>query len=180
MSIYTKTGDNGTTGLFGGTRVGKDSQIIDVLGNIDELNASIGILISTSSIPPDIKELLLHTQNKMFEIGTIVANPAKYQSETNFNEEHTNHLELLIDKYESLIEPLSNFILPGGCPLAANLHLTRAICRKLERSLVTFRNTGSNKFINELKYLNRLSDLLFVLARFVNKVENVPETIWRG
>jgi len=89
-------------------------------------------------------------------------------------------VELLIDKYESLIEPLSNFILPGGCPLAANLHLTRAICRKTERGLVTFRNTGSNKFINELKYLNRLSDLLFVLARFVNKVENVPETIWRG
>lgn len=184
MSIYTKTGDNGTTGLFNGTRVSKDSEIIDVLGNIDELNAFLGIIVNNCQKTKNVQvtDILQIIQTDLFNLGTVIANPTllltadkKYITDLNIK-----YLEQTIDKLSLELPELVNFILPGGCSAGAKIHFSRAICRKTERSLVAFKNIGSNKFVNELKYLNRLSDLLFVLARYINKLENTPEIIWKS
>jgi len=178
MSIYTKTGDNGTTGLIGGTRVGKDSEIIQVLGSIDELNAFLGIIINELQKNNflQITSILSTIQTNLFELGAEIANLKNTNTNPNYTAEF---LEKNIDQLTLQIDKLTNFILPGGSSVGAKLHYARTICRKAERHLVTLRNTGSNKFNNELKYLNRLSDLLFVLARYTNKIENYPETIWK-
>ena len=179
MSIYTKTGDNGTTGLFGGTRVTKDSLVIEVLGSIDELNACIGILLSLQISDKNIQDTFIKIQNNLFDIGTIIANTSKYQDES-FNTENISFLESIIDTFETKVEPLKNFILPGGTNLASLTHFTRSVCRRTERVLVSYKNSQSNKFVNELKYLNRLSDLLFVTARYINKLDSTTEIIWKN
>jgi len=180
MKIYTKTGDRGETGLFGGQRVSKDSLRISAYGTIDELNSYVGYTI-TEVIDESIKNNLLEIQNYLFTVGSDLATPdTDKNSKLNIQRtpvEFYKAIELMIDHYESELHELKNFILPGGSKSAALLHICRTVCRRAEREVVALKKTvtiGDNIVI----FLNRLSDLFFVLSRFENKVSNHPDTIW--
>ncbi len=180
MKIYTKTGDNGETGLFGGERVSKDSLRIEAYGTIDELNSFLGLTI-TEVCDKSVKELLISIQNKLFVLGSDLATPINEKTSklsiTRVPKKFYKDLEKSIDKFENKLEPLRNFILPGGTKSAAMLHICRTVARRAERRVVALNNTvkvGQNIII----FLNRLSDLLFVLARYENKCQNVPDTKW--
>jgi cob(I)alamin adenosyltransferase len=180
MKIYTKTGDKGETGLFGGERVSKDSLRISAYGTIDELNSFIGLAI-TEVRDEGVKRNLLKIQNQLFVVGSDLATPDDEKTKK-LNIERTPasyyiQIENLIDDYDAKLEELRNFILPGGSKSAVLLHVCRTICRRAEREVVALKNSvtiGENIII----FLNRLSDLLFVLSRFENKVSNHPDTIW--
>jgi cob(I)alamin adenosyltransferase len=180
MKIYTKTGDKGETGLFGGERVSKDSLRISAYGTIDELNSVIGLAI-TEVGDKSVKENLLKIQNQLFVVGSDLATPEDEKTKKlNIQRTPASYyadIEKMIDEYDEQLEELRNFILPGGSKGAAMLHVCRTICRRAEREVVALKNSvtiGENIII----FLNRLSDLLFVLSRFENKVSNHPDTIW--
>jgi len=180
MKIYTKTGDQGETGLFGGERVSKHSTRLDAYGTVDELNSFIGYTI-TEVISNDIKSLLTDVQQKLFVVGSDLATPQTEKNQklkiTRTPDHYISETEKLIDNYESQLEELKNFILPGGSKGAALLHICRTIARRAEREIVALKNTeeiGNNIII----FLNRLSDLFFVLSRFENKYSNIPDTKW--
>ena len=179
MKIYTKTGDKGETGLFGGQRVSKDSLRISAYGTIDELNSFIGLAI-TEVRGEGVKADLLNIQNKLFVLGSDLATPEHKTNKLSILRtpvSFSTEMEEMIDKYDAQLEELHNFILPGGTKSAALLQVCRTICRRAEREVVALRSTvtiGDNILI----FLNRLSDLLFVLSRFENKVSNQPDTIW--
>jgi len=180
MKIYTKTGDGGETGLFGGERVSKNAIRIEAYGTIDELNAFIGLTIIEVS-DKGIKVLLQKIQNWLFSIGADLATPddekTKKLNVFRTPEEYYSYLEKEIDKYESKLGELRNFILPGGTRGAALLHICRTIARRAERKVVALNNTvkiGNNIII----FLNRLSDLFFVLARFDNAISGTPDIKW--
>jgi cob(I)alamin adenosyltransferase len=180
MKIYTKTGDQGETGLFGGERVSKHSTRLDAYGTVDELNSYIGYTI-TEVISNDIKSLLTDVQQKLFVVGSDLATPQTEKNQklkiTRTPDHYISETEKLIDNYESQLEELKNFILPGGSKGAALLHICRTIARRAEREIVALKNTeeiGNNIII----FLNRLSDLFFVLSRFENKCSNIPDTKW--
>jgi cob(I)alamin adenosyltransferase len=180
MKIYTKTGDKGETGLFGGERVSKDSLRISAYGTIDELNSFIGLAI-TEAKDEGVKKNLRKIQNQLFVVGSDLATPENEKS-NKLNIKRTpssfyTDIEKMIDNYDAELEELRNFILPGGSKSAALLHVCRTICRRAEREVVALKNSvtiGENIII----FLNRLSDLLFVLSRFENKVSNHPDIIW--
>jgi len=179
MKIYTKTGDDGTTGLFGGSRLRKDAARIEAYGDIDELNASLGVVLAhLPTSAHSTRGWLEAVQNDLFVIGAILANPsAGSQKRAEFSSNRTADLEAHIDQMEKNMNPLKNFILPQGVPCATFLHLSRAICRRAERHVVAL---DSQEKIDAplLAYLNRLSDFLFVLARWVNRQEGGTETAW--
>ncbi len=179
MKIYTKTGDKGSTALVGGLRVAKDSLRVECYGTVDELNSLLG-LVNAEIGSDDVKELLANIQNRLFTMGGELATPSN-KSELNSNKLKDDDILLLensIDKYENNLEPLKQFILPGGSRGASLLHLARSVCRRAER-LVT--SLSKNEKLSELIliYLNRLSDLLFVLARFENNVNQIPDIPWQ-
>lgn len=177
--IYTKTGDSGETGLFGGPRVKKDSARIEAYGTVDELNAVLG-LARTGELPAEIGEALTRIQNELFEIGAELAtpNPAAHGMQT-VGAEHIQALEALIDQHESRLPPLKWFILPGGSREAGYLHLARTVCRRAERRLVTLMAQPQERVSTHLViYLNRLSDLLFVLARATNAAAGQADIPW--
>ena len=178
MKIYTKFGDSGETVLYGGTRLGKDALQFEAIGTVDELNAYIGYA-QTLIDDPDLSELLARVQNHLFTVGADLATPTTHtkSSEMRISEEFTTEMEAAIDALSAELPPLKNFILPGGCPAGAILHITRVVCRRSERCVVRLaRETDVNMEI--LRSLNRLSDLLFVLARTVNFRAKAPESIW--
>ncbi len=180
MKIYTKTGDSGQTGLFGGPRVGKDNPRIEAYGAVDELNAALG-LARTEPLPVEIDRLLARVQNELFDLGAELAtpNPAAHGTDT-LGPSQIAALEQAIDRHEAGLAPLKEFILPGGTRGAALLHVARTICRRAERRLVTLRETPNERISPHLLvYLNRLGDLLFVLARAVNAAAGVPDVPWR-
>lgn len=172
--IYTKTGDNGTTGLAGGKRVSKDSPLIEASGSLDELNAAIGSTRACS--PPDnVDSLLEAIQNDLFTIGIQISTPEDAGVRiSGIGEEKIGNLEREIDALEDRLPPLKNFILPGGSQEAAFLHLARTIARRAERRCVAL-SRSAKVDPRILRYLNRLSDLLFLLARYVNHCRNVPD-----
>jgi len=178
VKIYTKTGDDGTTGLFGGPRVPKDSPRIEAYGAIDELNALLG-LARTEPLGPQLDSLLARVQNELFDLGAELATPDPVSKGTaTLGLSHAATLEAAIDLYEEQLEPLRQFILPGGCPAAAYLHLARTVCRRAERRMVTMAATDPVR--NELiVYVNRLSDLLFVLARAANHLAGEADKPWQ-
>jgi cob(I)alamin adenosyltransferase len=178
MKIYTKTGDDGETGLFGGPRVRKDAPRIEAYGTVDELNAVLG-MARCESLPPEIAELLTRVQNQLFNLGAELASPQPEKlSIARIGPAEIATLEQAIDRHEATLEPLKQFILPGGVRGAALLHLARTVCRRAERSLVTL--TGLEPVSGSLViYLNRLSDLLFVLARAVNSSQARPDEPWQ-
>ena len=170
--IYTRTGDDGTTGLGDGTRTDKDSLRMDVIGDIDELNSLLGVLIA-SRISEDIAGYLLNIQHRLFDIGAEISIPGHALTQP----AHVIRLEELIDTYNAELQTLEEFILPGGSMPAALCHLARTVCRRLERHLVMFART---EYLNPhtMSYINRLSDLLFVLARTLNQHKGGKEVYW--
>jgi len=179
MKIYTKTGDDGQTGLFGGPRVSKDAPRIEAYGTVDELNSVLG-LARAETLPESIDALLATIQSELFSLGAELATPNPAAKGTHLiGPGHIQRLEQAIDEYESQLEPLKQFILPGGTTGAATLHLARTICRRAERRLVTLVHSCSESISPELLvYLNRLSDLLFVLARAANHAAGVTDVPW--
>jgi cob(I)alamin adenosyltransferase len=172
--LYTRTGDDGTTGLIGGKRVSKDSPRIEACGSLDELNALLGVTRS-HALPMRIDRILLHIQEQLFSIGAEIATPDEVgRGYSEFGGEAVRSLENEIDALEISLPPLKRFILPGGAIAAAELHLARAVTRRAERQCVSLaRIETRNPQI--LRYLNRLSDLCFVLARYVNRQYSIPE-----
>jgi cob(I)alamin adenosyltransferase len=164
MKIYTKTGDDGTTGLYGGGRVRKDHARIEAFGAVDELNAAVG-LARAEPLPAEIDILLKRIQNELFDLGAELATPQPTQQ----------GLQVV-----AALAPLKNFILPAGTRAAAALHLARTICRRAERHAITLAaETAENISRHVVIYLNRLSDLLFVLARTANATAGRAETEWQ-
>jgi len=172
--IYTKTGDSGSTGLADGSRTDKDSLRISVIGDVDELNSLLGLLIAIN-IDATIKDCLLDIQHVLFDLGGELAIP---DSEM-LTEAHVEYIEKIIDEYNESLLPLKEFILPGGSVPAAVCHTSRAVCRRAERQLVGLSKESS---VNEvsLKFLNRLSDLLFVFARILARCEGGEEIYWQS
>ncbi|MEJ2614207.1 MAG: cob(I)yrinic acid a,c-diamide adenosyltransferase [Ignavibacteriaceae bacterium] len=182
MKIYTKTGDRGETGLFGGTRISKSSPRIEAYGTVDELNSFIGLAI-TEAQDGSVKSLLNKIQNQLFIVGSDLATPKSTEDQkknilripAEFHEE----IEKSIDSFEEKLDELKNFIIPGGSKSASLLHICRTISRRAERRVVAL---NSLEQINEniVIFLNRLSDLFFVLSRYENKVSNHPDVIWES
>jgi len=179
MTIYTRTGDLGETGLFAGPRVGKDMPRIEVYGTIDELNAVLG-LVRTEPVDKAIARILERVQNELFQIGAELATPDPVGQGTRWIErEHVRVVEQDIDRLDATVPPLAGFILPGGTRTAALLHVARTVCRRAERRLVTLiRHSEEPISLPLLAYLNRLGDLLFVLARVANAQAGRPDTPW--
>ena len=181
MKIYTRTGDLGETGLLGGPRVGKDIVRIEAYGTVDELNASLG-LVRAEPLPADADAVLSRIQAELFEVGAELATPDPAAKGTRtVGADRVAALEADIDRFEATLPPLRYFILPAGTRSAATLHLARTICRRAERRLVTLiRQADPPVSPILLGYLNRLGDLLFVLARVCNAQAGQSDTAWHG
>lgn len=181
MKIYTKTGDAGETGLFGGARVSKASQRVTAYGEVDELNSTLGwarVILSHD----ELEGLLHQIQNQLFEVGAELAStPSRIEKGglPKIHEGNVETLERAIDKYEADLAPLTTFVLPGGSETAARFHIARTVCRRAERAVVAL-NVADEVREEISRYLNRLSDLLFVLARYANHSEGVPDIPWKG
>jgi len=181
MKIYTKTGDDGTTSLFGGNRVAKNNPRIESYGTVDELNSILGMVL-TNIDNNELNNITLKIQNHLFNVGADLATPIKEDEKSLYvkriDNSYIRFLEINIDKFEEQLEPLKDFILPGGTKAASYLHLARTVCRRAERIVTSL---SKNEKINNLVliYLNRLSDLLFVLARYSNHLEGIPDTKWQ-
>jgi len=181
VKIYTRTGDNGDTGLFGGGRVAKDDPRVEAYGDVDELNAVLGMARSIE-VMPRIDEVLVPLQRDLFAIGALLATPdrdkmAQHLEKARIDEDRITQLEHLIDDADAELEPLRSFILPGGSPKAAALHVARTVCRRAERRVVSLQQTIEIPSLVVI-YLNRLSDLLFTLARLANRRAGAGEVTW--
>ena len=179
--IYTKTGDDGRTALFGGGRVTKDDPRVEAYGDVDELNAAIGAARSAEMMPR-IDEVLAPVQRDLFSIGALLATPhpedhRKQLEKARLTDKRVAQLEQAIDDGEAELAPLKAFIMPGGTPKAAALHVARTVCRRAERSVVRLQQATDVPAI-VIVYLNRLSDLLFVLARVANHRAGAGEVTW--
>lgn len=177
--IYTKTGDAGTTALGGGQRVPKDALRVAVYGTVDELNSQIGVALALG-LTPLLDAALRTIQNELFDLGSdlcfLEEDKAKWPL-PQIEARHVQKLERLIDEMQATVGPLENFILPGGSPGAAQMHVARTVCRRAEREASTLaRDEGAGPFV--LAYLNRLSDALFVMARYENHARGVAEPLW--
>ena len=179
MKIYTKTGDQGDTSLFGGQRVPKDALRIEAYGTVDELNSVIGIVLADGP-DRDIARILTQVQNQLFALGADLATPRSVTKKNvkRLEPRDSLPLEKHIDAIQLRLKSLKSFILPGGSPAAARLHFARTVCRRAERIVVRL---SRNEDIGEgmTMYLNRLSDLLFVLARYANSTGGIPEVKWK-
>lgn len=184
MKIYTKTGDTGQTGLLGNVRVSKDALRVDVYGTVDELNAVLG-LVRADQLPEDIDEVLAMVQHRLFTLGAELATASGKQAGGDRDEERVDvediqAMEASIDDFDDRLEPLQAFILPGGTLAAAQLHVARGVCRRAERRLITLSKQDGEKVRDLLiVYLNRLSDLLFVLARAANAAAGEADVPWQ-
>jgi cob(I)alamin adenosyltransferase len=181
--IYTRTGDEGETALVSGGRVRKDDCRVEAMGSIDELNAALGVvraeLSRAGTGPAGLDALLARLQHQLFDLGAELATPGPRSGKTStLTDGHVTELEAAIDAHESRLAPLQEFILPGGAPAAAALHVARGTCRRAERRMV---GLASEQPVRGelLRYVNRLSDLLFVLARAVNQAHRQPDVAWQ-
>ena len=178
--IYTKTGDEGMTGLGGGRRVPKDSARVRAYGTVDELNSAIGVALALG-LSERLATELGTIQNELFDLGSDLCWPSdddRRERIPTVQPRHVERLESLIDELNEVVGPLTNFLLPGGAPGAAQLHLARTICRRAERETITLsREEAIGQLV--LPYLNRLSDALFVMARYENHERGVDEPLWR-
>ena len=178
MKIYTKTGDGGKTSLFDNSRVWKSDERIMSYGAVDELNSSLGIALSLD-LDDEVKEILIKIQNDLFVVGSDLANPDMSDKKIRTTADMIEFLEQKIDLLEPQLEPLTSFILPGGTLLASILHLSRTISRRAETHVVALSKTEEiNK--EAAIYLNRLSDLIFILTRIINNRKKIPDIIWKS
>ena len=183
MRIYTRTGDAGNTGLFGGGRVPKNHPRVEAYGDVDELNAAIGFARSIEPMPR-IDEVLVPIQRDLFAIGALLATPDRekmrqHLEKARVDDDRVGQLERAIDDGDRELEPLRSFIVPGGTPKAAALHVARTVCRRAERRVVSLTEAGVDEIPAVVViYLNRLSDLLFTLARVANRRAGAGEVTW--
>jgi cob(I)alamin adenosyltransferase len=182
VKIYTRRGDTGQTDLFGGERVGKDAIRVTAYGDVDELNASIGVAIAAGA-DAALAESIARIQSALFDLGASLATPdaahRRKAGVAGVADADIDSLEVLIDRLEAGLTPLTNFILPGGSPSAAAFHVARTVCRRAERAVVHLAATpGESVEATSTRYLNRLSDLLFVLARHENARQGVADVAW--
>ena len=178
VKIYTRTGDTGETSLFDGSRVSKADALVDAYGEVDELNAWLGLVRATGS-GSDLDAELLQLQRDLFAFGARLADPrrkiAARVSKAVLDDDAVARLEALIDRLETELPPLTHFILAGGSPAGAALHVARTVCRRAERRLIALQPPPDGVLV---RYINRLSDLLFVMARVVNRRQATAETVW--
>ncbi|MEM6456986.1 MAG: cob(I)yrinic acid a,c-diamide adenosyltransferase [Acidobacteriota bacterium] len=177
--VYTRKGDDGSTGLGGGQRVAKESLRVAAYGTVDECNSHIGVALA-SGIADDLVEPLARIQNDLFHVGSdlcILEEDKQRFSVPKIEPRHVTFLEEVIDRLSTSLDPLENFILPGGTQAAAHLHVARTVCRRAERDVI---GLGREEAIGDqvVPYLNRLSDLLFVMARYDNHARGVPDVLW--
>jgi len=172
--IYTRTGDDGTTGLGDGSRVPKDDPRVEAYGCVDECNSAIGVVLAVAGVPADVRDLLTRVQHELFDLGGELCIPGHRAIEAS----HILALEQSLDRFNDRLPPLKEFILPGGGAAAAACHLARAICRRAERRAWTLARAEAVA-PEPLQYLNRLSDLLFVLARVLARHESGSEVLWK-
>jgi len=172
--IYTKTGDDGTTGLGDGSRTPKDSARVEAYGTVDELNSTIGVLLACEGVPDDIRELLVHIQHALFDLGGELCVPGMEL----IHDADVTALEQTLDRHNEDLPRLKEFILPGGGMAAAQCHIARTVCRRAERRVVTL---ARNERVRPqaVHYLNRLSDLLFVLCRVLARAGGHGEVLWQ-
>jgi cob(I)alamin adenosyltransferase len=180
LKIYTRTGDKGDTGLFGGGRVAKTHPRVEAYGDVDELNATLG-LARAIELMPRVDEVLVPLQRDLFAIGALLATPdrdkmKKQLEKASIDDRRITELEHAIDAGDAELEPLKSFIVPGGTPKAAALHVARTVCRRAERRVIALENEEIPPIV--VVYLNRLSDLLFTLARVANKRAGAGEVTW--
>jgi cob(I)alamin adenosyltransferase len=172
--IYTRTGDDGTTGLGDGTRVPKDGARVEAYGSVDELNSTLGVLLAVPGLPENIVACLMEVQHELFDLGGELCIPGHRV----ITAAHVERLEQALDSFNDALPPLKEFILPGGGPGAAACHVSRAVARRAERRIWTL--AKSETVAPEVaQYLNRLSDLLFVLARVIARHERGTEVLWK-
>jgi cob(I)alamin adenosyltransferase len=172
--IYTRTGDDGTTGLGTGDRVEKDSLRVEAYGAVDELNSAIGVILSTPQLDTGVFDCLTRIQHQLFDLGGELSMPGH----TSISDDAVTALEDALDAFNADLPPLKDFVLPGGTPAASDCHVARGICRRAERRVVSLaRDESVNS--QALIYLNRLSDLLFVLARTLNRLAGQAEPLWK-
>jgi cob(I)alamin adenosyltransferase len=172
--IYTRTGDDGSTGLGDGARVPKESLRVEAYGSVDEANSAVGMVLAVATLPAAIRECLTEVQHDLFDVGGELCIPGHRV----ITPAHVLRLEAQLDGFNEALPPLKDFILPGGGPAAAACHVARAVCRRAERRCWSLAR-AEEIAPESLKYLNRLSDLLFVLARVLARHEQGSETIWR-
>lgn len=180
MKVYTKKGDQGETGLLGGSRISKSHSRVEAYGVVDELNALLG-LVRTEPVPELIDGVLERLQRELFVLGTgLAAADPKRQTPDRISDTHVSRIEDEIDRFANELPPLRHFILPGGTRAGAMLHVARAACRRAERRVVALRDSQHEHVPDHtIPYLNRLGDLLFILARAANANQGVPDVIWR-
>ena len=181
MKIYTKGGDKGETGLYGGERISKDSLRIETYGTVDELNSFVGLTLSEVS-DSEIKKLLKQIQNTLFVLGSDLSTPDNEKNKAHqiprITRSNYEEIEREIDKFDARLDELRNFILPGGSKGAALFHICRTVCRRVERRVVSLKNKV-NLNPDIIILLNRLSDLFFVLARYENKISGTEDVKWQ-
>lgn len=180
MKIYTRTGDSGQTGLFGGGRVAKTHPRVEAYGDVDELNAALG-LARAIELMPRVDEIIVSLQRDLFAIGALLATPDREKmkrqlEKASIDERRIQQLEQAIDDGDAELEPLKSFIVPGGTPKAAALHVARTVCRRAERRVIALDQEEIPAIV--VVYLNRLSDLLFTLARVANRRAGAGEVTW--
>ena len=171
--IYTRTGDKGDTGLGDGTRVPKDSARVEAYGTVDELNSVLGVLL-TEDLPADLRAALTDIQHDLFDLGGELCIPGR----TVLADTRVTQMEQILDRFNADLAPLKEFILPGGSRAAALCHLARTVCRRAERRVITL-SRSENISAVAIKYLNRLSDLLFVMTRALNKHAGQADVLWQ-
>ncbi|HQY48303.1 MAG TPA: cob(I)yrinic acid a,c-diamide adenosyltransferase [Usitatibacteraceae bacterium] len=171
--IYTRTGDDGTTGLGDGTRVGKDDPRVEAMGTVDELNSAVGRVLA-HEVPASVRDCLERVQHDLFDLGAELCLPGV----TKVEETHIERLERELDAFNADLPPLKEFILPGGAMAAADAHVARTVCRRAERTLVSL-GKAEGGGDGGRRYLNRLSDLLFVIARVLNRSVGRPDVMWQ-
>jgi cob(I)alamin adenosyltransferase len=171
--IYTRTGDDGSTGLGDGSRTDKDSPRVEAFGAVDELNSVIGQLLS-GDLPADIRAELTDIQHDLFDIGAELCVPGHQV----ITDRQVERLEHCLDRWNADLEPLKEFILPGGCSAAAVCHVARTVCRRAERRVVSLARSEAVNSAGQ-RYLNRLSDLLFVVARSLNRAAGIGDVLWQ-
>lgn len=179
MKIYTRTGDTGTTSLVGGTRVSKSSPRLEAYGTIDELNSHIGLLLSLPGIPDDHRPVLTYIQHRLFNLGSVLATEpeSKYQPQ-GITADDISAVEHAIDRAESLLPAKFQFILPGGLTAAAQANVARTVARRAERRMIALTHENISVAPESLRFINRISDYLFVLGRLINHLAGQQETVW--
>jgi len=173
--ITTRTGDKGTTGLASGLRVEKDSPRVLAMGAVDELNSCIGVVLAQGT-PPEVRECLVEVQQQLFEVGAQLSSPGQRR----ITDEDVLGIERAVERFNARLEPLKEFVLPGGSLAAAACHVARTVCRRAESHVVGLNAIDPVENDSLVPFLNRLSDLLFVVARVLNKADRNTESMWRG